>query len=316
MIKVSGLTKRYGEHRALHQVSFHIKKGEVVGLLGPNGAGKSTLLNILTGYIFANEGQVLVDGMDMMQSLIAVKRKIGFLPEKPPLYKDMTVKEYLLFVAELNGIAKKDRHQAMEKAAHHTSITHVIKRRIKNLSKGYCQRVGLSQALIGDKEILLLDEPTVGLDPKQIMDMRQLIQELSTTRTIIISSHILSEISVLCDSILLLNKGHMIAHEKVEDMIKNALNIHQLTLRLGQAGCDQETIIANIKCMEGVLDTYLVGTYEPNTWDYSISVNKGYDIRTQLVALCHEKNYPLLMLQPTVLTLEEMFMKLTEEGGA
>ncbi len=207
LIEVVNLTKTYGNHKALDHVSFEIMKGDIIGFLGPNGAGKSTTMNIITGYLSSTEGSVKVDGIDILENPIKVKKKIGYLPEIPPLYLDMTVNEYLTFVCKLKKLQKSKINEEISRVTKLTKTEHVRGRLIHNLSKGYKQRIGLSQALIGDPEVLILDEPTVGLDPKQIIEIRTLIKELSKTRTVILSTHILSEVSVVCDKVLIMNKG-------------------------------------------------------------------------------------------------------------
>ena len=217
VIEICGLTKKYGSKKAVDNISFKVRRGEILGFLGPNGAGKSTTMNILTGYISATSGSVRVDGLDVLENPKEVKKKIGYLPENPPLYFDMTVREYLKFVYELKG-AKKPEREHIDEVMEIARISHMADRMIKNLSKGYKQRVGLAQALIGDPEVLILDEPTVGLDPKQIIEIRNVIRELGKDRTVILSTHILQEVSAVCDRVAIINRGRLVALDTLESL--------------------------------------------------------------------------------------------------
>ncbi len=220
LIEVSHLTKKYGKHEAVKDLSFHVEKGQIYGFLGPNGAGKSTTMNIITGYLCATEGTVTVNGYDTFKEPEKAKAQIGYLPELPPLYQDMTVTEYLKFVAELKKISKSERKTMIDEAMELTDISDVSGRLIKNLSKGYRQRVGLAQAILGYPEVIILDEPTVGLDPKQIIEIRDLIKKLGEKHTVILSSHILSEVSAVCDQIMIMSKGRLVANDTPENLAK------------------------------------------------------------------------------------------------
>ena len=249
MIEVRNLVKKYGNHLAVDHLSFSIEKGGIYGLLGPNGAGKSTTMNIMTGYIGATEGEVLIDGHDILKDAKAAKQCIGYLPEIPPVYPDMTVLEYLRFSAELKGIDKKERDDQIVKILEMTQTTEVAHRLIKNLSKGYRQRVGLAHAIMGFPPVIVLDEPTVGLDPKQIIEIRALIKELSKDHTIILSSHILTEISEICDYIMIIAHGKLIASDTTENMTKmmEGQNTYQITVR-----GDIDKIKAALEKLDGV----------------------------------------------------------------
>ena len=230
MIEVKNLVKRYGEHKAIDDLSFMVNKGEVVGFLGPNGAGKSTTMNIITGYIPGTEGTIVIDGHDIMEEPLLVKRSIGYLPEIPPLYPDMRVKEYLYFVAELKRVDRKKRNEMVDEIMNMTGIAQRKDQLIKHLSKGYKQRVGLASAIMGYPEVIILDEPTVGLDPMQIIEIRDLIKQLSKDHTVILSSHILSEVSAVCDKVIIINKGKLIVIDTPENLISNMQTSQAITL--------------------------------------------------------------------------------------
>lgn len=238
MIEVKNLVKKYGDHTAVDHLSFHVEKGQIYGFLGPNGAGKSTTMNIMTGYIASTSGEVLIDGHNILEEPEAAKKCIGYLPEQPPLYFDMTVAEYLKFAAELKKIPKNERETQIEQVMELTGITAMANRLIKNLSKGYKQRVGLAQAILGYPEIIILDEPTVGLDPKQIIEIRELIKKLSEEHTIILSSHILSEVSAVCDYIMIINHGKLVASDTTENLMNHSLgsNTLELTVKRRKTG--------------------------------------------------------------------------------
>ena len=220
MIEVRNLTKKYGDHFAVQDISFSLEKGKIYGLLGPNGAGKSTTMNIMTGYIAATSGEVIIEGHDIFKEAEEAKKHIGYLPEIPPLYMDMTVWEYLFTVADLKGVPKSERKSMIGDVMEKVMITNMKDRLIKNLSKGYKQRVGIAQTLIGNPDIIILDEPTVGLDPKQIIEIRTLIKQLGEDHTVLISSHILSEIGAVCDHVVIINKGHLVVSDSTENLEK------------------------------------------------------------------------------------------------
>ncbi|WP_113673299.1 ABC transporter ATP-binding protein [Vallitalea guaymasensis] len=312
MIEVLNLTKTYGSHKALDNISFKINKGEIVGFLGPNGAGKSTTMNIITGFLSSTEGTVKLDDIDILENPIEFKKKIGYLPEIPPLYMDMTVKEYLTFVCKLKKINKDKIKQEINRVTELTKIKHVTVRLINNLSKGYKQRVGLSQALIGDPEVLILDEPTVGLDPKQIIEIRTLIKDLSKQRTVILSTHILSEVNVVCDRVLIINKGRILISDTVENLTRTLSESNRISIRLNVPATNKENIISDIMKIPGVKEVLCLGQFEKNTSDYLIYVKENNDIRLNIFNMCKNSNYPLLILKPIDLTMEDIFLKVTE----
>lgn len=232
MIEVSHLTKQYGNHLAVDDVSFTVADGQICGLLGPNGAGKSTIMNILTGYLSATSGQVTVAGHPLPEEADAAKACVGYLPEQPPLYPEMTVQEYLTFAAELKGVKKAERREQVCRAARRTGLEAVLPRLIRSLSKGYKQRVGIAQALLGSPRLIILDEPTVGLDPAQVIEIRKLIRELGRAHTVILSSHILSEVQAVCQQILILSKGHLAAAGSLEELTADGKSLEEVFLEL------------------------------------------------------------------------------------
>ena len=253
VIEVSGLTKRYGKNTAVDHLSFQVKKGQIYGFLGPNGAGKTTTMNMLTGYLAPTEGQIRIDGHDISEEPVEARRRIGYLPEIPPLYLDMTPLEYLRFAAELKGVAKEKRESEVERVMEKTQIQDMQERLIRHLSKGYRQRVGLAQALLGDPEVLILDEPMVGLDPKQIIEIRELIRSLGKKHTVILSSHILSEITSICDHVMIISHGKLAASDTPENLshyMKNS-DVCELKIRGSREACDQaRELLKRVKGME------------------------------------------------------------------
>lgn len=310
MIQIENLTKRYGEHYALNNVSFDVKEGEILGFLGPNGAGKSTTMNILTGYISATSGNVKVDGMNILENPEGVKKKIGYLPELPPLYMDMTVKEYLYFVANIKKVKSDVRKPAVKKIMEVTKIFDVKDRLIRNLSKGYRQRVGFAQALIGEPDVLVLDEPTVGLDPKQIIDIRNLVRELGKKHTIILSSHILSEVSAVCDRVLIISKGKIIASGKPEELSAKLNSTNKLQLRIK----GPKTTLVQILCdLPDVASVKVLGEKEQGTVDLTVEAKKDKDVREQIFMLMSHSCYPILSMKGIDVNLEQIFLQLTEQ---
>ncbi|MGN0642073.1 MAG: ABC transporter ATP-binding protein [Huintestinicola sp.] len=307
MIEVKNLTKHYGAKKAVDNLSFTVNDGEILGFLGPNGAGKSTTMNILTGYISATDGQALINGIDILDNPTAAKKEIGYLPELPPLYLDMTVKEYLNFVYELKK-CKLPREAHLEDVCKLVKITDVYNRVIKHLSKGYKQRVGMAQALIGNPKILILDEPTVGLDPKQILDIRNLIKKLGQKHTVILSSHILSEIQAVCDRIIIINNGVIAADDTTENLTKNLTGDIRYIARIDGS---REEVIKVIKGISGVIDVTAEMEREPGIFDYEIEVEEGVDIRRELFKRIASRNWYLLGLHSNALTLEDIFLKIT-----
>ena len=241
MIEVSHLTKQYGNHLAVDDVSFIVADGQICGLLGPNGAGKSTIMNILTGYLSATSGQVTVAGHPLPEEADAAKACVGYLPEQPPLYPEMTVQEYLTFAAELKGVKKAERKEQVCRAARRTGLEAVLPRLIRSLSKGYKQRVGIAQALLGSPRLIILDEPTVGLDPAQVIEIRKLIRELGRAHTVILSSHILSEVQAVCQQILILSKGHLAAAGSLEELTADGKSLEEVFLELTDGEPEEAT---------------------------------------------------------------------------
>lgn len=313
MIKIQNVTKRFGQHVAVDNVNFTVNEGEVVGFLGPNGAGKSTTMNIITGYISATEGTVSVDGYDILDNPEEVKKRIGYLPEFPPLYVDMTVNEYLDFVFEIKKADIKNKKQDMERIMELVKITDVQNRLIKNLSKGYKQRVGLAQALVGKPSVLILDEPTVGLDPKQIIEIRNLIKDLGKQHTIILSSHILPEVSAVCERLIIINKGKIVASDTPDNLSRRLGDSSKMTLRI--ASSEKQAIkvlrdVAGIKYVEGQ------GIKEPDTIDVWIEAEKDIDVRRPVFNALSRAGYPILQMKSMDLTLEDIFLQVTtQENG-
>ena len=308
MIQVENVTKRYGKHIALNNISFTINEGEILGFLGPNGAGKSTAMNIITGYTSASHGSVKVDGLDILEHPYEVKKKIGYLPELPPLYMDMTVEEYLSFVSKIKLVAAAMQQKNMERIMELVKITDVRKRLIKNLSKGYRQRVGLAQAIIGNPEVLVLDEPTVGLDPKQIIEIRNLIKELGKEHTVILSSHILSEVSAVCDRVLIINKGEIVANGTPEELSQKINYSNKILLRVKGNETD---ILKRITHMANVGSALSQGVREKDTLDILVEAKSDTDIRESLFITFSDAKMPILMMKPMDLTLEEVFLQVT-----
>lgn len=307
MIEVKNLTKQYGQKRAVDNISFTVNDGEILGFLGPNGAGKSTTMNMLTGYISSTSGQALINGVDILDDPMKAKRDIGYLPEIPPLYLDMTVREYLNFVYDLKK-CKLPRKAHLEDVCGLVKITDVYDRIIRNLSKGYKQRVGLAQALIGNPPILILDEPTVGLDPKQIIEIRSLIKKLGKKHTVILSSHILSEIQAVCDHVIIINKGKIAANDTTENLTKNISTDSRLIARIDGS---REEILKVIKNIPGVISVLGDMEREPGIFDYEIEVREGCDIRRELFKRIVARNWVILGLKSTEMSLEDIFLKIT-----
>ena len=312
MIEVTSLSKKYGTHLAVDNVSFSIEKGEIVGFLGPNGAGKSTIMNIITGYLSLTRGKVTVDGIDIMENPEAAKKRIGYLPEIPPLYIDMTVKEYLYFIFDLKRV-KFPKSAHIGEIMRLVSITDVKDRLIKNLSKGYRQRVGFAGALVGNPDVLILDEPTVGLDPKQIIDMRTLIGKLAKNHTIILSSHILSEIQSVCDRVIIINKGQIIADDTTANLSSKLAQDNSIIARIV---CDEAAMIKALQSVSGVSSVVSLGKKENMTYDFNIVPEKGVDIRQAVFDKIKESGKTLLSFASGGVSLEQIFLRLTEVEDA
>ncbi len=307
MIEVKNLTKRYGNNVALDNVSFSVEEGKILGFLGPNGAGKSTTMNIVTGYLSSTEGTVTVGGYDILENPNEAKKLIGYLPEIPPLYMDMTVKEYLNFMYDLKKVTLP-REQHIHEICRLVKIQNVYKRLIGNLSKGYKQRVGIAQALLGNPPVLILDEPTVGLDPKQIIEIRKLIKDLGRNHTVILSSHILPEVQAVCERVIIINNGKLVADGATDRLAHDLSADHRLIIRV--EGPENQVLHA-ITGLNHVKEVLSHGEKEPGVCEYSVETDMDYDIRRDLFALLTRKGWPLLAMRNTDLTLEDIFLQLT-----
>ncbi|MDC7232597.1 MAG: ATP-binding cassette domain-containing protein [Spirochaetales bacterium] len=314
MIKAIDLTKRYGKHTAVNKINFEIAKGEIIGFLGPNGAGKSTTMNMITGYFAPTDGQILVDGENILSDPEKTRGKIGYLPEHPPLYLDMKVDEYLKFAGRLKKMSSEAIAGDLNRICELVKITDVRGRLIKNLSKGYRQRVGLAQALLGNPQLLILDEPTVGLDPKQIIEIRNLIKDLSEDHTIILSSHILPEISAVCDRVLIINKGSIVASDTPENLAQNLAGMHKLHLQIKGS---EESIRAALESLDFQNNISMTGSSEDGVMSVVVEAGKETDIREDVFYALAQHKCPILQMRPLDMSLEEIFLNLTtvETGG-
>ena len=313
MLSIEHLTKKYGDHFAVQDISFSLEKGKIYGLLGPNGAGKSTTMNIMTGYIAATSGEVIIEGHDIFKEAEEAKKHIGYLPEIPPLYMDMTVWEYLFTVADLKGVPKSERKSMIGDVMEKVMITNMKDRLIKNLSKGYKQRVGIAQTLIGNPDIIILDEPTVGLDPKQIIEIRTLIKQLGEDHTVLISSHILSEIGAVCDHVVIINKGHLVVSDSTENLEK--LFKGQDILCLSAQG-ELEKIQNILREFPALSIADMKEAEEAETYRFQLKVQDQADYRKQLFFRFAEAGIPLLEISRAGMSLEDIFLEITEEGRA
>ena len=309
MIEVSHLTKRYGSHTAVKDLSFTIEKGVVYGFLGPNGAGKSTTMNILTGCLGASEGEVKIDGHSIVEEPAQAKKLIGYLPEIPPLYPEMTADEYLHFVASAKGVPLKERDKQVRAAMDKTKITDVRNRLIRNLSKGYKQRVGIAQALIGDPEVIILDEPTVGLDPAQIIEIRELIRELGRDHTMVLSSHILSEVQAVCDSIMIISHGELVASDTPENLttLFAGRTTYEMLVR-----ADEEAAQKTVEKVENV-ESAVYAASEEDAVRITITPAQDNDLREALFYAFAEAKQPILEMTRRRASLEDVFLELTQE---
>ena len=312
MVEVKNLTKRYGQNLALDRVSFTVDEGSIVGFLGPNGAGKTTTMNIITGYLSATSGEVTVFGKNTLEEPNEVKKMIGYLPEQPPLYLDMTVKEYLNFMYELKKV-KLPREKHIKEICELVQISNVYNRLIGNLSKGYKQRVGIAQALLGNPPVLILDEPTVGLDPKQIIEIRTLIKNLGRNHTVILSSHILPEVQAVCERIIVINHGRLVADGATDTLAHDLSQDHRLILR---AEGPEREMVHELMTLPHVIDVYSLGEKEKGVYELSIEAELDTDIRRDLFALLSRKGWPMMALKNTDLTLEDLFLQLTSTDAA
>ena len=312
MIEVKNVTKKYGKFTAVDNITFTINEGEIIGLLGPNGAGKSTTMNMLTGFIEQTQGEIIIDGYDMLKKPKKAKKEIGYMPEGVPLYTDLTVKEFVTYMAEIKNVDKKQRKEKVQKIMDQTGISEVEKKLIKNLSRGYKQRVSMAGALVGDPKILILDEPTVGLDPKQIAEIRNLIKELGKTHTIILSSHILSEVSQICNKVIIINKGKIIAIDTPENLEQKVLNKNCIYVTVEDSEDKMENIkekISEIKTLE------LIQKNEDGTKQYMIESKENVDLRKVLFTELAKENVTIFEMKKADTTLEDAFMKLIEGGN-
>ena len=309
VVEVKNLTKRYGKHTAVEGLSFTVEKGQIYGFLGPNGAGKSTTMNIMTGYLAPSGGEVLINGHDMMREPEEAKQCIGYLPEVPPVYPDMTVREYLKFAAELKRIPKAERNGQIDEVMELTKVTEVSDRLIKNLSKGYRQRVGLAQAILGEPDVIILDEPMVGLDPRQIIEMRDLIRDLGKRHTVILSSHILSEVSAVCDHIMIISGGRLIASDSPEGL--QGLMQGSSVLEAVVKGTMQQVkeVLDTIDAVAGVEEK---PSHMPDCVTVAVRTKDNADIREELSMKLYERKLPIMGMNLQEHSLEEIFLELTE----
>lgn len=307
MIEVKNLVKKYGDIRAVDDISFVVNDGEILGFLGPNGAGKSTTMNILTGYNSATSGTVEIEGFDILEDPMEAKKCIGYLPELPPLYLDMTVREYLDFMFDLKKV-KSPRAEHIKSICELVKIDNVYNRLIKNLSKGYKQRVGIAQALLGNPKVLILDEPTVGLDPNQIIEIRELIKKLGKSHTVILSSHILSEVQAVCERVIVINNGRLIADDRPNTLTKNLTKENKIELRVEASESEAYKILSKIP---GVIKVHTLGQKETGSCDFIIEAQQGADIRREVFKRMAEREYVVLQLKSVELSLEDVFLQLT-----
>ena len=311
MIEVKNVTKKYGNFVAVDNISFNIKEGEIIGLLGPNGAGKSTTMNMITGFIEQTEGEIIIDGYDMLKKPKKAKKEIGYMPEGVPLYTDLTVKEFVSYMAQIKKVDRKIRKEQIEKTIEETGLKDVEKKLIKNLSRGYKQRVSMAGALVGKPKILILDEPTVGLDPKQITEIRELIKKLGKTHTVILSSHILSEVSQICNKVIIINKGKIVAidtPQNLENAVSKNNNIY-VTIE------DPENKIETVKDkIEGIKDIKLVATNDDGTKHYCMESEGEKDLRKTIFAEFAKENITIYEMKKQDVTLEDAFIELIEGG--
>ena len=308
VIEINNLVKKYGDHVAVDDLSLTVEPGKIYGFLGPNGAGKSTTMNIITGYLGATSGEVKINGHDIFKEPEEAKKCIGYLPEIPPLYVDMTVREYLDFVAELKKLEKSLRKRYVEEAMETTGITDVSNRMIRNLSKGYRQRVGFAQAILGYPEIIILDEPTVGLDPKQIIEIRELIRKLGEKHTVILSSHILTEISAVCDHVFIISKGKLVASDATENLVSLMSGAQEIEVTVRTDASEAQKELASIT------EVSKVEVKNENAGELIVYANKGADVREDVFRTLAEKHFAVLEMHTIEKSLEDVFLEITQEG--
>ena len=312
MIEVQHLTKRYGPTTAVDDVTFRVETGEVLGFLGPNGAGKTTTMRVLTGYMPASEGRAIVAGYDVSEQPLEAKRRTGYLPETPPLYPEMTVRDYLTFVARIKGVPRVERQTRVNTAMVRTRIMDMANRHCAKLSRGYKQRVGLAQALMHNPEVLILDEPTAGLDPKQIIETRKLITELGGDHTVILSTHILPEVSQTCQRIVIINKGRVVAVDTPENLMSRLGGSETMYIQIDGSGADVKTTLEAVPGITKVASADVRGSLA----GFEVSSEKGHDVRRELAAAVVGQGWGLLELRPLRMSLEEIFLHLTTEDSA
>lgn len=310
MIEVTNLVKRFRDLVAVDGISFRVEKGEVLGFLGPNGAGKTTTMRILTGASPATSGKAVVAGFDVFEQPLEVKRRVGYLPEQPPLYDDLDTRSYLLFVARIKGLRGERQKNEIERVMAACSLESVRKRRLGELSKGFRQRVGLAQALLGEPEVLILDEPTIGLDPHQIRDVRDLIRELGKKHTILLSSHILPEVSMVCSRVLIISRGRIVASDSPENLAKRILGVGRLALRVAGPRAAAVEAVSGVK---GVRDVKALEPVEAGTTELVVEADPDSDIRRELFGALARQKLPILMMRSHDITLEEIFLQLTAD---
>lgn len=310
MIEISNVVKRYGNHLAVDNISFKVNEGEIVGFLGPNGAGKSTTMNILTGYLSATSGTAKIAGINILENPIEAKKNIGFLPEQPPLYLDMTVKEYLNFVYDLKH-CKLNRQKHIAEICEVVRISDVYTRIIGHLSKGYRQRVGIAQALIGNPKVLIFDEPTVGLDPRQIIEIRNLIRSLGTKHTVILSTHILPEVQAVCDRIVVINKGKIVADEKTCDIGRAVKGSRRISAKI----CgDEKTVVRTLRSVDGILSVDVLGAREEGSTEYLIETDAVIEVRKPMFYALASAGLPLVGLENAQANLEDVFISIIDSN--
>lgn len=309
MIKISHLVKNYGSFTAVDDISFEVAKGEVLGFLGPNGAGKSTTMNMLTGYLSSTSGSIKIGGVDILDDPLNAKRLIGYLPEQPPLYPDMTVEEYLSFAYDLKGCTlNKEKH--LREICEVVKITDVYKRMLKNLSKGYKQRVGIAQALVGNPPVIIFDEPTIGLDPKQIIEIRNLIRTLGKEHTVILSTHILQEVQAVCDRIVIINKGKIVADELTENISRAVENTRRFNVKISGP---QRDVLSMLRNLPGICYAEVLAARDGDAYTYMIESEVGIDVRKKLFwALC-ERKWPLIGMEALGMSIEDIFIAVVDK---
>lgn len=312
MIEINNLVKKYGDHVAVDHLSLIVEPGKIYGFLGPNGAGKSTTMNIITGYLGATSGEVKINGHDIFKKPEAAKKCIGYLPELPPLYADMTVREYLDFAAELKKLEKSLRKRYVEEAMETTGITDVSNRMIRNLSKGYRQRVGFAQAILGYPEIIILDEPTVGLDPKQIIEIRDLIRKLGEKHTVILSSHILSEISEVCEHVFIISRGKLMARDSTENLVSLMSGAQEIKLTVRRAAEEAQKLLD----MEEEIEKVQLTESNREESNLLICAKNGADVREKVFTLMAEYHIPVLEMYTVTKSLEDVFLEITQDNSA